>query len=164
MCIRRSKVLFLKGVTLVELMVALGIVATLAVLFVTNFTGLRQRDNISKAGQMLLDDILYIRSRSISTNSVHRISFTSNSQWRIEQGNGAGTWTVVSDVRRMPPDTNLTSTIYPAKATGLEATSRGLFNLNSLSGVPFYTIESLGVSGTKSINIDVGGAIEMVNN
>jgi hypothetical protein len=46
--------------------------------------------------------------------------------------------------------------------TNLNATPRGLYTfLNGALGVPFLTIMALGTSKTKSINVYVGGALEI---
>ena len=62
----------------------------------------------------------------------------------------------------MPPDTYLTSATFVNAGSNLSATPRGLFTFaNSATGTPYVTVTGLGAPKTKSINVFVGGALEL---
>ena len=138
----------------------LAIIATLAAVMVSNLSGTKSKDSVDRATQQIYDELVYIRSRAISTNANHRINFLTDDTWKVEQFDGSS-WVDSSSVKNFPSNTNLTSTTFANAGSNLEATPRGLFELNGADGDPFVTFEGLGYSRTKSINVDVGGAISI---
>ncbi|MFH1018973.1 MAG: type II secretion system protein [Pseudomonadota bacterium] len=151
------------GFTMVELIIALVIVAILCTVTVVTLSGLQKKDDVDRATQMIYDDLIFIRSQAISLNSDHRINFLSTTQWRIEAYNSAtSTWNATSATRSMPTNTYLTSDSAANASTNLNATPRGLFTfLNGAQGLPYVSITALGVSKIKNINVAVGGAVEI---
>ena len=62
----------------------------------------------------------------------------------------------------MPSDTHLTTTTFANAGSNLQATPRGLFQLVAGAvGTPYVTVETLGYDKTKSIKVDIGGALEI---
>jgi prepilin-type N-terminal cleavage/methylation domain-containing protein len=152
-----------RGVSMVELVIALTIVAILAGVFIASIVGLKSSDNIDRVAQQIYNDLLTIRSAAITQNRNQRINFASAGQWRIEAFNApTNAWIPMGDVRYAPTDTYLTSSSYQNALSNLEATPRGLFQFNSGAiGAPFVVVTGLGTSKTKSINVHVGGEIEL---
>jgi prepilin-type N-terminal cleavage/methylation domain-containing protein len=151
------------GFSLIEVIVTLVIVAILTTVFVATLAGSKQGDKIDRATQMIYDDLILIRSRAVSTNADHRLSFSSATAWAIQQYNPATTsWVNVGAPRTMPSDTWLTSTAFTNAGSNLAATPRGLFTFASgATGNPYVTIAGFGTSRTKSVNVFLGGALDV---
>ncbi|MFH1262612.1 MAG: prepilin-type N-terminal cleavage/methylation domain-containing protein [Pseudomonadota bacterium] len=148
----------LRGVTLVEVVVVLTIVAVLLTVFIATLRGTESGDYISRGTQQIYDDLILIRSRALSTNADHRMTFQNVTSWKIQQyDTDTATWTDIGDIRNMPSDTYLAA----LPSIVITATPRGMF-LNALgSSSAFVTITGLGAARTKSIYIFPGGAIEL---
>lgn len=152
-----------RGFTLVEIIIALAIIGILAGIAVVTVAGLKKGDNIDRGAQLVYDDLIFIRSRSVSTNQDHRVRFSSTSQWYVEAYNETtSTWVQVGGVRNMPSDTSLTASTFTNAAANLSAVPRGLYVLTPpCVGTPYVTIGAFGTSKTRSIYVDVGGAIDL---
>ena len=149
--------------TIVELVVTLAIIGTLAIIAIATLSGLKPEDAVDRAAQSIYEDLILIRSRSVSTNQDHRLNFVSASQWKVESYNASTTvWSQVGDIRNMPSQTNLTTSTFANAGANLTAVPRGLFVFSgSTVGTPYVTITSLGASKTKSLYVDVGGSIDL---
>ncbi|HLG20767.1 MAG TPA: GspH/FimT family protein [Bdellovibrionota bacterium] len=157
------------GMSLIEIIIVMVIVAALASVFIITMLGSKSGDSVDRATQAIHDDIVLIRSRAISTNRVHRISFSSSSDWTVGANiTGTANWEQVGDVNRMPVDTYLDNATWTtALGTGakwLESTPRGLFQFSSGAiPAPYVIVTGLGATRTKTITVDVGGAISIEN-
>ena len=151
-----------RGYSLVEMMVVLGIILAITGAFIVTLAGARSKDKVDQVAQLITNDLLQIRSLSLSANVNFRLNFTALTSWRVEKQNGAA-WDIYSDTRMMPSDTYLTSASLTNAAANLYATPRGLFSFQgSATGIPYVTITGLGITQTKSLNVYIGGAIEKV--
>jgi type II secretory pathway pseudopilin PulG len=162
----KNAVKFVRGMTILETVIVLMIVAVLASVMIITLSGMRAKDNVDRGAQSIQDDLLFIRSRAVSTSAMHRLNFTSTIEWKIEMYSAGPpeTWTQVGDIRRMPQDTYLTQDTFTNAGVNLRATSRGLFDfLPGATGDPYVTVTGLGATQNKSLNVDVGGAIEVKN-
>jgi prepilin-type N-terminal cleavage/methylation domain-containing protein len=155
-----------KGFTIFELLITLAIVGILTGTFVATWMGSKATDEIDRTAQRIYDDLVYMRSRAISVNQLHRMNFTSDSSWQLEEYDEvATTWSIVDEVRNMHPDINLTSITFANAGANLEAATSGLYAFQgSAVGTPFVTLESSSSSNTKSIIVAVGGALEFQTN
>lgn len=95
-----------RGLTLLELMVVLALLAGLSALALPNFLNTHlSRYRLNHAAQRLVNDILYARMRAVSTNRQHRIVFdTENNAYRIEVGDrsrDSKNWSFESPERRL---------------------------------------------------------------
>jgi Tfp pilus assembly protein FimT len=151
------------GLSLVEVVVVLSIIAVLGGIFIGTLLATKTGDFIDRGAQQVYDDLIQIRSRSLTANTDHRLYFLSTKTWKLQSWNAtSSTWTDLGDVRQMPPDTYLTSATFANAGSNLSATPRGLFSFaNSATGSPYVTVTGLGAPKTKSINVFVGGAIEL---
>jgi prepilin-type N-terminal cleavage/methylation domain-containing protein len=151
------------GFTIVELVIALVIVAVLTGLVIVTLLGMQQTDDIDRAAQQVYDDLIFMRSRAITVNANHRANFLGTTRWRLEVFNSTtSAWDAVSETRNMPSNVSMTAASLANAGTNLNATPRGLYSfLNGALGVPFLTIMALGTSKTKSINVYVGGALDI---
>ncbi len=163
---RRNCTKKVRGFTLTEIALTLAIIGIVSGLVIATLTGSLSRDDVDRATQGIYDDLIYMRSRAISTNLNHRLNFTADNQWKIESQDATTlVWSAVTDTRKMNTNTNLTSTTYTNAGTNLWATPRGLYSFQgSSSGAPYVTITTLGAGKTKSINVDVGGAVDIIIN
>jgi len=156
------------GFTIVEIMLSVTIAGILALSFMGAIVGLKSRDNIDRATTQIMNDVLMIRSRAISTGQSHRIRFQNSTSWLIERFDAAITpnaWVVASEVRYLPRQTSLMAGSFENAASNLEASSRGVYVFqNSGNGSPYVSIEATGETKTKSLHISVGGAVEVVIN
>jgi Tfp pilus assembly protein FimT len=155
------------GFSTVEVIVVMCIVGILAGIFFVTMVGTKTGDHIDRAVQEIYNDLLLIRSRSVSTNRDHRINFTSSTQWNLQSYDSTnGNWEAVGETRTMPTDVMLkdgtgAGTLQNA-GSNLQSSPRGLFTfLNNAQGEPFVTIKAFGTSKTKSLYVYVGGAIEL---
>jgi Tfp pilus assembly protein FimT len=146
-----------------EIVIVLVIIATLTSIFIATMMGLRSGDAIDRAAQSVYDDLIYIRSRAVSANQNHRLNFTSTSQWAVQMYNGTA-WSSVAPTRTMPGNTFLTNASYTNAGSNVEATPRGLFTFNNnASGRPYVVVTGTGTSKTKTVNVEVGGALEITS-
>ena len=156
-----SQIMKKRGFTLIETMLVLAIIGVLGGVFMLSLTGLKGGDSIDRGAQSIYDDLIFIRGRAISANQNHRLNFYSTSAWALQAFNGT-TWSNISTNRTMPTSTFLTNTSQANASTNIEATPRGLYSFNnSATGTPYVVISGTGTSKTKSINLYVGGAIEL---
>jgi Tfp pilus assembly protein FimT len=161
-----------RGISLIEIVVSLVIVAVLTTVFIITLSGLKAGDNIDRATQSVQDDVVFVRSRAVSTNRNHRIRFTSTTAWVIEANVvGTSNWEQVGDVRQMPLDTYLDDNTWQNSLNNgtweIEATPRGLFQMEGGTQAisePYVTVTALGASRTKSLTVAVGGAISIDTN
>ncbi|MFH0731201.1 MAG: GspH/FimT family pseudopilin [Pseudomonadota bacterium] len=95
-----------RGMTLLELMVVLALMAGLCAMALPNFLNTHlPRYRLNNAAQRLVGDILYARTRAVSTNRQHRIVFdTKSNVYRIEAGDrsrDSKNWSLETPVRRL---------------------------------------------------------------
>ena len=64
-----------KGVTAVELMVVLGVIAIIAVLAIPNLGEIQQRARIRAAAQGLAQDFRLLRTRALTRSITHEVAF-----------------------------------------------------------------------------------------
>ena len=146
--------------TLVEVIVVMAIIAVVASVFIVTLAGLKKTDQIDRTSQQIYDDLIYIRSRAVSTNLNHRLNFYSTTAWALEAYNGS-TWSNIATNRQMTTNVWLANNTQTTASTNVEATPRGLFTLNNgITGQPYVTVGGMGTSKLKSIWVHVGGAIE----
>ena len=150
----------IKGFSLVEMLVVLIIISGLVVAAITTLSGLKSKEKVDIVAQSIMNDLIQIRSRALTTNQAYRMSFITTTSWRLQRNN-SGTWIDDSDVRNMPADTFITSASLTNAGSNLEASARGLYGfVGAASGSPYVTISGVGVSQTRSIHVYIGGAIE----
>jgi prepilin-type N-terminal cleavage/methylation domain-containing protein len=95
-----------RGMTLLELMVVLALLAGLCAVVLPNFLNAHlARYRLNNAAQRLVNDILHARMRAVSTNRQHRIVFDtkSNAYW-IEAGDrsrDSKNWSLEATARRL---------------------------------------------------------------
>jgi prepilin-type N-terminal cleavage/methylation domain-containing protein len=156
-----------RGMTLVEIMIALAIIGIMATVFVTNILSSALGDKIDRAAQTLHNDLAYIRMRSVSTNTRHRIRFISTTEYRLEIYNGGAPpndWSQFGLARHFPSDTYVTMDSFTNAGSNLESTGRGLYDFqNGMSGDPYVIIEGLGANKSRSLRVFTGGAIQIAN-
>jgi type II secretory pathway pseudopilin PulG len=154
-----------RGISLVEIVVVLTIVAALVGLAIATLSGTKRQDNVDRAAEVVYQDLIQMRSKAISTGKTHRLRWTSDTQWLLELYDdtlSTPAWVQMGPGRQMPSDTYLMSGSLVNAGSNLEATSRGIFQFqNGKTGTPYITIEGLGVSRTKSFYVYTGGAIEI---
>ncbi|MEZ4705474.1 MAG: hypothetical protein R3A11_09855 [Bdellovibrionota bacterium] len=121
---------------------------------------LEEKDDLDQAAQLISNDLLFIRSKSVSSITEYRLNFTSKTQWQVEfYDDASGSWVVHGSLREMPVGIGLTDESLTNVGSNLVATPRGIFEFqNGADGDPFMILES----STKnvSISVDTGGAIE----
>jgi Tfp pilus assembly protein FimT len=152
------------GFTIIEIIIALFIVVMLTGFFLYGIIGMRSSDKVDRGAQLVYNDIIYIRSRAISTNLTYRINFTSTTDWQVQvYDDGTATWNLDKS-NSMPADAWLTADALTNAADNLEATPNGLFVFqDSMVGEPYITVGATGESKTKAIEIFVGGAVSLEN-
>lgn len=147
---------------MIELIVVLVIIATMAGIFIATLSGTRSGDNIDRGAQSIYDDLILIRSRALSANTNHRLNFSSQTSWKIQMYNSTtSSWDDVGEVRNMPGDTYLDTASFSNAGSNLVATPRGLFEFNGANGRPYVTVTGLGATKTKSVWVEAGGAIAL---
>lgn len=94
-----------RGMTLLELMVVIALLAGLSAMALPNFLNtILPHYRLNNAAQRLVNDILHARMRAVSTNRQHRIVFdTKNNAYWIEAGDrsmDSKNWFLTPPVRR----------------------------------------------------------------
>jgi prepilin-type N-terminal cleavage/methylation domain-containing protein len=152
-----------RGLSLVELVTVLTIVAVLVGIAIATLRGSQTGDYIDRGTQLIYDDLVLIRSRALSTNTDHRLMFLTSATWKVQAYDVATSgWADVGERHEMPTNTYLTSATFTNAGLNLQASPRGLFTfLNGATGSPYVTVTGLGATKTKSLYVFVGGAIEV---
>jgi type II secretion system protein H len=100
-----------RGMTLLELMIVLALLAGLCAVVLPNFLNTHlPRYRLNNAAQRLVNDMLYAKMRAVSTNRQHRIVFDMNNQaYWIEAGDRSSeskNWALETPVRRFKDPDN----------------------------------------------------------
>ncbi len=88
-CKRNVRFRALRGMTLVELMIVIGLLGVLATLAAPSFSEFRLREQVKGAANNLYTDLQFARSESVQRNRAVSVSVTSGSSWcyGIHEGN-----------------------------------------------------------------------------
>lgn len=72
---------YMDGVTLIELMISLGVLAIIATVALPSYTSFMDRYRLEGAIQELYSDLQFARSESVKCNRKVRVAFTTGSTW-----------------------------------------------------------------------------------
>jgi len=144
------------GITFIEVMVVIGIIAILSALAIPNFTNWRSKRQLRAGAMDILSAMQYARSRALKDNASVGLMFDkANASYRIFLDNGAGANAAngtqdgdESTVRsgRMPAGINLNNTTL----TGDEVFFDGRGLLKNASGI---VILNNRLNDTKAIEV-----------
>ncbi|MCB1197757.1 MAG: type II secretion system protein [Bdellovibrionota bacterium] len=157
----RQKHNFHDAFSLVEVLISLVIIGILAAVYVGVFTGLSGDDKVDRIAQLIFNDLVNIRTKSLSYSKDYRINFVSDDSWTVEYYDDDTTsWVQEGETRLMDTETYLTSSSYANAGSNLQSTPRGLFEFQSgASGNPYVTVTRDGSNKVKSLYVAVGGSI-----
>lgn len=90
-----------KGVTLTELMVVLAIIAVGAAIAVPTYVNYLPVKRLRAVTRALISDLRYTRQLTVTTNTRHRLIFTSSSVYEVQKGDSSGGWSSSTTVKRV---------------------------------------------------------------
>jgi prepilin-type N-terminal cleavage/methylation domain-containing protein len=152
-----------KGVTLIELLVAVVILGIAAGLAAPNLSRWTESYTVRKAGRQLVSDLQLAKMKSVSQGLQHRISFdAANKTYTIEQGNassGSTTWSQVDVVRALANEQNP----YYAKGVTLASNFANNTVLFSPLGTasPAGTVTFATANYTRNVRVVLTGRVRL---
>ncbi|EGY62966.1 Tfp pilus assembly protein FimT [Ralstonia pickettii] len=171
-CIRSKRI---QGVSLVELMVTLAIVAVLAVIATPSYVGLTQRTRLQAEANSLVNDLQFARSEAIKRGQPVSLCPSSNgtacnttntSNWEagwivFNDINGSGTTDSTSDVPlRVRGPLPSGDTFRPSPAASAVTYNRDGFATNLINGtvtMTLHTAAPVNDSATRCVAINMVG-------
>jgi Tfp pilus assembly protein FimT len=124
-----------RGITVMELMVVIGVAATVMAIAMPNFLSMLPRLRLSDAARQIATDLQQIRMRAIAQNIPHQIAF-STSTYVLQRCNGA--CTNDSGNIELPPGITVTTPVaaqFEPRGTAAAAATIALSNGSSSTWV-----------------------------
>jgi type II secretion system protein H len=84
-----------RGMTLIELVVAMSVIALMAAIGIPAFNGVIETRRLTGAVERVANDLRTAQARAVTTGSLHRLAFTGG-QYRLEQRNAASVWVPIT--------------------------------------------------------------------
>lgn len=167
----------MRGFTLIEVMVVVGILAVLAVLAAPSFTPLIDKWRIEQAIDNMKSTIYYARSEAVkrggsigvekSKNIGSCKQASTNQEWGcgwfvFVDTNGNGTWTKGEEVlQTIPPPTNL-NVMHRGGGTNINVNRYGMMSGHNGKGFSFASeAAGVGASSARSLCMSSGGRIRI---
>lgn len=135
-----------RGFTLLEMLIATGILAMVLAIGVPNLVTMRGPYALKSASQQVAADLQLARQRAIAQNTRYRVTFSAGS-YVLERETSSNSWVQDSGVQKVPPG----ATIGGASPGNPVFDSRGM-----LAGDVTVPITVDGI-GTRTVTINVLG-------
>lgn len=147
------------GFSLMEVLVAMAIVAIAAAVAIPSLQGLFARERLLRAADQMKTDIVYLKTRSITNIRRHRLKLLTASTYRLEQWSGTA-WTTVGATKTLPVNITFRTYDLTNKSVSLEFQTNGLPLFNGANSSPFLTVIEM-PSGVdrRGIYIGAGGLV-----
>jgi prepilin-type N-terminal cleavage/methylation domain-containing protein len=123
-----------KGVTLIELIVVMVIIAIGATLFVPNIGGFLPRYRLRSGARNIVSTMRTAQMKAVSTNMTYRVSFTKTT-YILQYENPAGTWNNEGSTQTLPTGITIS-------AINLSSGNNAVFNTNSTSSFGSLTLKN----------------------
>jgi prepilin-type N-terminal cleavage/methylation domain-containing protein len=133
-----------KGVTLIELIVVMVIIAIGAVLFTPNIGGWMQNYRLRSAARDIASTMRTAQMKAISTNFKYQVSFPSSVSYALKYQDTNGVWQPEGGTQTLPSGISMTVINI--------AGHNAVFNTDSTSSPGGITLQ--GTKGTKSITLN----------
>lgn len=143
-----------KGFSLIEMIVAVAIIAILTGIAIPVYIGMKPSIRLSGATRQTMGDLMWARMQAISQNNEFKIFFLDNHRYTIlDDDNNDGTidsgeLTVTKDIHDEYFDVTLTSTADP------------IFHPRG-NASPSATVTITNSSGTKTVTIAITGRVKI---
>jgi prepilin-type N-terminal cleavage/methylation domain-containing protein len=155
--------LYFKAFSLVELMIALAILAVVGSVGMVSFGALSNKKNLQIESEIVKQDMYVMQSRAVTGLRDQRFLITSNSSYQLEEDlEGDGNWTVYQAERSFKPGIYFYG--HTGKEDKLEYKPNGLPEFNSASSDPFFSLIYNDTSEMKEFHIDSSGVVNIVAN
>ena len=139
-----------RGLTLIEILVALVIIGVAVTLAAPSFTAWLGSSTVKKTARQLVTDLQFAKMKAVAEGVQYRVSFDSASgSYVVQRGNASidsGSWTTVGIERRIADKTNP----YYAKGVTLKQNYPG--------GVVLFS--PLGSSGMGTVKLSTGACTD----
>jgi prepilin-type N-terminal cleavage/methylation domain-containing protein len=123
-----------KGVTLIELIVVMVIIAIGAALFVPNIGGFLPSYRLRSGARNIVSTMRTAQMKAVSTNMTYRVSFTTTT-YILQYENPPGTWVNEGNTKTLPTGISIS-------AVNLSSGNNAIFNPNSTSSSGSLTLKN----------------------
>lgn len=123
------------GVTLIELMITLAVLAILVVLALPGYTRWIQNSQIRTASDAILNGLQLARAEAVQRNANVVFAFTSGTGWMVTSSN-----TVVQSRSAGEGSRNVVRTVAPATATRVTFNGLGRLGTNADASLPIASM------------------------
>lgn len=155
MKVKTSITSYMGGVTLIELMVSLSVLAILATIALPSYTGFMDRYRLEGAIQELYADMQFARSESVKCNRRVRVAFTTGGTWSYTISR-IGSCTVINDSTTVTNLKTVGVASFPAtQIASTTLTSNTLFFEPRFGNVEHGTVGTT-LSGEAQVNFQSG--------
>ncbi|MBW1698732.1 MAG: GspH/FimT family pseudopilin [Deltaproteobacteria bacterium] len=144
----------LKGFTVMELMIVIGIMAVLTGIAVFSYLSMRPALRLSGASRQLMSDLMAARMKAVNQNNEFKVFFLNDRQYKIlddDNGDGnedAGESSETKDIQDHYPGVTLSATADPIFSP------RGTANMGT-------TVTLSNTSGSKLVKVSTTGRIKI---
>lgn len=153
---------FRRGFTLIELIVAMAVLAIIVGYVMSSFTGMLARQRLQAAAEHVYDYLVLARTEAISRNNVTYVSVVSGSSWCIGMDDSAACTCSTSNDCQVDGTTKVTSNDAYAGIT-LSSVGAGLgqFAYDERRGMPQNPAGTASVSGNITLSNTQGDSLTL---
>lgn len=145
-----------QGFTLVEMMIVVAVLVTVAVIATPNLQTYMAQRRVSGAARLVMTDLMEARMKAAAENNRFKISFVDNHQYKVlddddnDNTEDAGETITITDIQNAYHDVTLSAT-----TTGL------IFNPTGTVDGTGTTVTLSNSSGSKEVRVSTAGRVKI---